>query len=146
MHSEVTKFPAALMNESGIGFAPKATSASGAVPSDQRYGWLESRMMLTMTPLVPAEALSREQAIRLYTINNAFLHNEEKTKGSLEVGKAADLVLYDGDCFENRTHVTYTILGGRIVYDRGDYLKMPFARRALPLSNGGGPGCCLGVW
>jgi hypothetical protein len=33
-----------------------------------------------------------------------------------------------------------------VVYDRADYLKLPFARRALPLSGGGGVGCCLGQW
>ena len=31
-----------------------------------------------------------------------------------------------------------------MVYDRGEYLKLPFARRALPLT-GGGVGCCLGA-
>jgi hypothetical protein len=43
--------------------------------------------------------------------------------------------------------VTYTILGGRVTYDRADYLKLPFERRALPLtaSTGSGDfGCCLG--
>src|SRR6266699_3717560 len=65
--------------------------------------------------------------------------------GSLEVGKVADLVLYDGDPFENTTHVTHTLLGGRVVYDRAEYLKLPFERRALPLV-GGGVGCCLGAW
>ena len=56
----------------------------------------------------------------------------------------ADLVLYDGDCFECATHVTYTIAEGRVVYDRGEMQAIPFARRALPLSNPGGIGCCLG--
>ena len=45
----------------------------------------------------PNEALTREQAIRLYTINNAYLHHEEKDKGSLEVGKYADIISVDGD-------------------------------------------------
>ena len=33
---------------------------------------------------------------------------------------------------------------GQVVYDRGEYLKLPYARRALPLTGGGGVGCCLG--
>jgi ketosteroid isomerase-like protein len=67
--------------------------------------------------------------------------------GSVEVGKVADLVLYDGDPFENTTHVTVTVLGGKVVYDRAEYLKLPFERRILPLIDGGpGAGCCLGVW
>ena len=47
--------------------------------------------------LEPDEALTREQALRLYTINNAYLHHEEKEKGSLEVGKLADLIVIDRD-------------------------------------------------
>jgi hypothetical protein len=43
--------------------------------------------------------------------------------------------------------VTYTIIDGKVVYDRSEYLKLPFARRALPLIGGsGGVGCCLGIW
>ena len=49
------------------------------------------------TVLFPEEALTREQAIRLYTINNAYLHHEEKEKGSLEVGKLGDLIVIDRD-------------------------------------------------
>ena len=52
--------------------------------------------------------------------------------------RPADLVLYDGDCFEHAAHVTYTILEGKIVFDRAEYLAMPFARRALPLVTGAG--------
>ena len=47
--------------------------------------------------LDPDEALTREQAVRLYTINNAYLHHEEKEKGSLEVGKLGDLIMIDRD-------------------------------------------------
>ena len=66
--------------------------------------------------------------------------------GSIEPGKAADLVLYDGDPFEHATHGTHPLQDGRGVYDRGEYLRLPFARRALPLTGGGGVGCCLGAW
>ena len=65
--------------------------------------------------------------------------------GSIEAGKVADLVLYDGDPFEQATHVTHTLIDGRVIYDRGEYLKLPFARRALALT-GGEVGCCMGVW
>ena len=65
--------------------------------------------------------------------------------GSIERGKVADLVLYDGDCFENATHVTNTIVNGRVAYDRAEVQAIPLARRALSLS-GGETSCCLGVW
>lgn len=65
----------------------------------------------------------------------------------VEVGKVGDLVLYDGDPFEHATHVTHTIVAGRVIHDRAEYLKLPFERRALPLSaNGRDYGCCLGSW
>jgi predicted amidohydrolase YtcJ len=74
--------------------------------------------------LVPEERLTREQAIRLYTINNAYLNYEEKEKGSLEVGKLADLIIIDPDvlsCPVNAipdTKVLFTIVGGKVVYER----------------------------
>jgi predicted amidohydrolase YtcJ len=75
-------------------------------------------------PLVPGEALTREQAIRLYTINNAYLHNEEKKKGSLEVGKLGDLILVDRDVLRcpvddvRKTRVLLTVVGGKVVHER----------------------------
>lgn len=66
--------------------------------------------------------------------------------GSLEPGKTADLVLYDGDPFEHTSHVTHTLIDGRVIYDRAEYLKLPYERRFLPLIGGGDYGCCLGVW
>ncbi len=74
--------------------------------------------------LNPDEALSREQAIRLYTINNAYLHHEEKEKGSLEVGKLGDLIIIDRDVLTcpvdevRATKVMYTVVGGKVVYTR----------------------------
>jgi len=51
----------------------------------------------TDQPLHPEQRISREQAIRLYTLNNAYLTFEEKEKGSLEKGKLADLIVLDRD-------------------------------------------------
>jgi predicted amidohydrolase YtcJ len=74
--------------------------------------------------LVPEECLSREEALRLYTINNAFLGHEEKDKGSLEPGKLADLIIIDRDYLTcpadeiNSTRVLTTIVGGKVVFER----------------------------
>ena len=48
-------------------------------------------------PLHPEESLTREQAIRFYTINNARLLFLEKEIGSLEPGKRADFLILDRD-------------------------------------------------
>lgn len=91
--------------------------------------WLALWITLTRvtergTPLTPDERLTREQALRLYTINNAYLNHEEKEKGSLGAGKLADLILIDRDFLTcplseiPETKVLYTIVGGKIVYER----------------------------
>ena len=85
--------------------------------------------------------------IRAVTIDAAKLLGIDKEYGSIEKGKVADLVLYDGDPFEHTTHVTHTVMAGNVVYNRADYLKLPFERRILPLLAGGaGSGCCMMGW
>jgi predicted amidohydrolase YtcJ len=75
-------------------------------------------------PLHPEQNLTREQAIRLYTINNAFLTFEEAQKGSLVVGKLADFVVLDRDILGvpvdevKDIKVEATYLGGALVYAR----------------------------
>jgi predicted amidohydrolase YtcJ len=72
--------------------------------------------------LHPEEALSREQALRFHTINNAMLLFKEDSIGSLETGKLADLVVLDTDlltCPEEKiaaTHVLRTYVGGKLVF------------------------------
>lgn len=74
--------------------------------------------------LHPEECLSREQAIRFYTSNNAYLLFLEEETGSLEVGKLADLIVLDRDlltCAEDQiasTKVLETYMGGKVVYER----------------------------
>jgi predicted amidohydrolase YtcJ len=68
------------------------------------------------------EVLNREQALRLYTINNARISFEERTKGSLEPGKYADLIMVDRDILKcpvddiKDTKVLWTIVGGKVVW------------------------------
>jgi predicted amidohydrolase YtcJ len=80
------------------------------------------RAKQTVRPLHPEEALTREQAIRFYTINNAHLLNCDDQLGSIEPGKLADLVVLDTDlltCPEDKiasTQVMRTYVGGKQVY------------------------------
>jgi predicted amidohydrolase YtcJ len=72
------------------------------------------------------EALTREQAIRFYTINNAHLLFLEDRIGSLEEGKQADLVVIDRDlltCPEDeirQARALATYLDGKRVFERQD--------------------------
>ena len=73
-------------------------------------------------PVHPQEALTREQALRFYTMNNARLLFKEDRIGSLEAGKLADLVILDTDlltCPADRigtTQVVRTYVGGKLVF------------------------------
>lgn len=72
----------------------------------------------------PEQRLTREEALRLYTINNAYLTFEEQHKGTLEAGKVADFVILNADiltCPEEaiaEITVGATYVGGRKVYPR----------------------------
>lgn len=85
---------------------------------------LSRRPRWTEKPIYPEERITREQAIRLYTMNNAYLTFEEKEKGSLEPGKLADMAVIDRDilrCPEDDVRdiqVERTFLGGKQVYER----------------------------
>ncbi len=74
--------------------------------------------------LNPAECLTREQAIRFYTINGARLNFEENRKGSLEPGKYADLIMVDRDLLQcpadevRGTKVLLTIVDGKVVWEK----------------------------
>lgn len=74
--------------------------------------------------LGPEEAVTREEAIRLYTREAAYLTWDEKKKGSLEPGKFADLIVLDRDPLTVPdeqlldTQVDLTIVNGRVVFDR----------------------------
>jgi predicted amidohydrolase YtcJ len=70
----------------------------------------------------PDERIDVETAIRAYTINNAYAAGEEGEKGSMRVGKLADLTVVDRDLLEiepsmiKDVRVLATIVGGRVTY------------------------------
>lgn len=72
--------------------------------------------------LNPDQCLTRAEALRFYTINNAKLHGEDRDKGTIEVGKLADLTLVTPDpltCPDDRlrgVEVLGTWVGGRRVH------------------------------
>jgi len=75
---------------------------------------------------VPSQKLTVAQAVEGYTIEAAYAGHLEKTEGSLETGKVADVIMLDRNIFEidphtiDETKVLLTIVGGKIVYEAGD--------------------------
>jgi len=71
---------------------------------------------------VPQERVSLEDAIKAYTLGAAFAGHREKTEGSLEPGKVADLIVLSQDLFKTepteiaKTEVLLTMVGGKVVY------------------------------
>jgi hypothetical protein len=72
--------------------------------------------------ILPEEIITREQALKMYTINNAYATFEESLKGSLEIGKLADLAVLSNDfltCPVNQIkeiESELTLVGGKVVY------------------------------
>ena len=71
---------------------------------------------------VPNERISLEDTIKAYTLAAAFAGRREKTEGSIEPGKLADLIVLSQDLFKiepskiTKTEVLLTVVGGKIVY------------------------------
>ncbi|MBN2266328.1 MAG: amidohydrolase family protein [Candidatus Aminicenantes bacterium] len=76
------------------------------------------------TTFFPGQAMTREEALRSYTINGAYAAFETGLKGSLAPGKLADITVLSRDimtCPEDDipgTEVLYTIVGGKVLYHR----------------------------
>lgn len=71
----------------------------------------------------PSEAITREQAVIAYTLTSAYAEFMEKDKGSITVGKLADLAVLSQDIFTvpppelPKTRAVLTLVGGKIVLD-----------------------------
>jgi predicted amidohydrolase YtcJ len=70
----------------------------------------------------PEQALSREQALKMFTIWAAYAAFEENVKGSIEVGKLADLTVLSEDIMKIpereilKTRCVMTVIGGEVVF------------------------------
>jgi imidazolonepropionase-like amidohydrolase len=64
--------------------------------------------------------LDPAEALKAITINPAKLIGMEDRIGSLETGKDADIVIFDGDPFDIQTTVLKTFINGKLVYDGGE--------------------------
>jgi len=72
----------------------------------------------------PEQAMTREQALHSYTLGNAYAAFEDKSKGSLEPGKLADITVLSRDIMTippqeiRGATVVYTIVGGKLRYQQ----------------------------
>jgi hypothetical protein len=108
------------------GLKPAASSDCPVVPCNPLVGVYAAvtRRAESGQVLSPKEASSAEEALRMYTLAGAYASFEERLKGSIEVGKLADMVLLSADPTGvapeeiKDIQVEKTILGGEVVWER----------------------------
>lgn len=103
-------------------------SDNPAVIHDPEHPFLSQYSALTGDTLagvlLPGQTITREQMLRMYTINNAYACWQENVRGSIEVGKLADLAVLDRDiltCPDKEVadlKVLQTYVGGELVHER----------------------------
>jgi predicted amidohydrolase YtcJ len=87
--------------------------------------WMTTRQVLKGYTLGKEHAITAKEALTLYTINNARIMGVERERGSIEVGKLADLAVLSQDILSvppdaiRNTKALMTAVGGKIVYRNG---------------------------
>jgi predicted amidohydrolase YtcJ len=87
---------------------------------------------------VPQERISLEDTIKAYTLGAAFAGRREKTEGSLQRGKLADLIVLSQDLFKidpgsiAKTEVLLTMVGGKVVHQSPNWKSVATGSEASP--------------
>lgn len=122
-----------------VGAGTDATRVASYNPWVCLY-WLVSGKTLGGTALYHEDnRLDRMEALRLYTLGSSSFSREEKQKGSLSIGKYADLAVLSSDYFtvpeEELQHIVseMTIVGGKVVYGAKSF-SVYDSNRDLPVS------------
>jgi len=95
-----------------------------AVDTIPNFYALVTRKMNNGQAFYPDQKMTREEALKAYTINGAHAAFEENIKGSLATGKLADITILSKDILTIpedeilQTEVLYTIVGGKVVYKK----------------------------
>jgi len=124
--------------ESGVHFGYGSDGGSVAPLAP----WLHIHYMVTGKNAAgvvvnPGQTLTRLQALRAFTIDNAWFTGDEDKLGSIEVGKLGDVAVLSGDFLDparvpddaiKHLSSVMTILGGKIVSDSGALSAQPVSR------------------
>ncbi len=119
-------FPLADYSREGV-VAASGSDAPVTVPNPMRGIYCAlTRRAESGTPVAETQRITLMHAIRSFTINGAYASFEEDRKGSIEVGKLADLVALDGSILSASPEgilsmkPTLTMINGEIVYGGED--------------------------
>jgi predicted amidohydrolase YtcJ len=93
--------------------------------------WMVTGKTVGGTVLYPKEnRLTREEALRLYSLGSAWFSGEEDKKGRIATGQLADLAVLSADYFEvdedriKDIEAVLTVVGGKVVYGTDEYAKL----------------------
>ena len=81
--------------------------------------------------LAVKKGLPMEEGLKAITINAARICGVEDRMGSLEPGKDADIAIFDGNPLEVFTSCLYTLINGRIVYQKDNPEDLPAAQKPV---------------
>jgi imidazolonepropionase-like amidohydrolase len=102
-----------------LSFETAATLAKAGIPIALQSGYEsyvpKTRVVLFEAGLAAAHGLSFSQALAAITIDAAKIIGVADRVGSLEVGKDADIAIFDGDPFEYTTHCTGVVIDGQVM-------------------------------
>lgn len=110
---------AAILESKGIDFA---------IMTDHPVIPIEGQLM--QLAIFVKHGLSRQGALKGVTINAARLNDIDRRVGSIEVGKDADIVIWDVDPLDTMSETAIVIIDGKVVYEKKegevyvDYKKM----------------------
>ena len=122
--TESTSYPWRDLIDSGAVIANGTDVPVEPISAIASYYASVSRMTNTGEKFFPEQAMTRMEALKSYTINNAYAAFEENIKGSLTPGKYADIIVLSQDILTipeaqiPDTQVDFTIVGGQVKFDR----------------------------
>jgi hypothetical protein len=117
-------FRTLLRNQVLMAFSPDRPVVSGA-PLLGIHAAVNQKTR-TGKDYAPQEKITPEEALRCYTLNGAYASFEEKIKGSIEMGKLADLVILGEDLTQvdpdriKDIPVMTTMVGGKFCYEKAE--------------------------
>ena len=127
---DVSRMPPVVTGKSigvTIGAGTDAHRVSTYNPFTVLQWFLDGRNAAGLPLRGPAETPTRADALRFYTAGSAWVSHDERQRGTLEVGKMADLAVLSRDYMTvpvaeiGRIESVLTMVGGAVVYGSGSY-------------------------
>ncbi len=93
-------------------------------PIESFYASVTRKRVGSDVAFFPEQCMTRAEGLKAYTLSNAYAAFEEKDKGSLEIGKLADVTVLSKNlltCADDEimdTEIVYTIIGGKVKYQK----------------------------